>query len=374
MTRFGGVNGDGNVFSVGIDGTNYHNLLSFTGTGGAASGYDAYNNLTLSGTTLYGMTLEGGAYGNGNIFSVGIDGTNYQNLDSFTGRTGSANGAYPQGGLTISGTTLYGMTTGGGPTGGGNLFSVSTGGTNYQNLISFTITGGSAAGGAPTNSLTLSGTTLYGMTSNGGAHNWGNIFSVGTDGTNYQNLLSFTGTGGAASGIFAYDSLTLSGTTLYGVTEQGGNKGDGNVFSVGVNGTNYQNILSLTGTGGTASGRYADGSLTLSGTTLYGTTVQGGVHGWGNVFSVGIDGSGYEDLYSFTGLTDGTFPGGDLTISGGTLFGMEPGGGPNSNGTVFAIILPTPSPEPSTLAIVATGAAAMVSYRRRRRRRRPRQP
>ena len=40
------------------------------------------------------------------------------------------------------------------------------------------------------------------MTTPGGNGTWlfGNIFSVGTNGTNYQNLVSFTGTGGTASG------------------------------------------------------------------------------------------------------------------------------------------------------------------------------
>ena len=36
---------------------------------------------------------------------------------------------------------------------------------------------------------------------------YGNIFSVGTNGTNYQNVLSFTGTGGTASGDMAVRQL-----------------------------------------------------------------------------------------------------------------------------------------------------------------------
>ena len=39
--------------------------------------------------------------------------------------------------------------------------------------------------------MTLSGTTLYGMTSSGGATRVGNAFSVSTSGTNYQNLIAF---------------------------------------------------------------------------------------------------------------------------------------------------------------------------------------
>ena len=101
-----------------------------------------------------------------------------------------------------------------------------------------------------------------------------------------------------------------------------------------------------------ASGWNPHGSLTLSGTTLYGMTLDGGTDRYGNIFSVGIDGSGFQNLYSFTGGADGGYPYGDLTFSGGTLFGMTSAGGngvgTNGDGTVFALVLPTP--EPGTLA------------------------
>ena len=70
---------------------------------------------------------------------------------------------------------------------------------------------------------------------------------------------------------------------------------------------------------------------------------------------MGIDGSGYQDLYDFTGGTEGAFPYGDLTLSGGTLFGMTYSGGANDyNGTIFALALPVPEPGP--LALLAVGA------------------
>jgi uncharacterized repeat protein (TIGR03803 family) len=370
MTYGGGFNADGNIFSVGVNGTNYQNLLSFTGTGGAASGQFPYGSLTLSGTTLYGMTSAGGAQGDGNVFRVGTNGTNYQNLLSFTGIGGAASGHQPRGNLTLSGATLYGMTLEGGANGYGNIFSVSTGGSNYQNLVSFTNKGGAASGYHPEGSLTLSGTTLYGMTLEGGFNGDGNIFSVSTGGSNYQNLVSFTGTGGTAIGNEpALDVLTLSGTTLYGSTAAGGATGHGNLFSVGTDGTSYQNLVSFTGTGGTANGWDPIGSLTLSGTTLYGTTWEGGANGNGNIYSVGIDGSDYQDLYSFTAGDDGGYPYCTLTLSGGTLFGMTSRDGANNYGTVFALTLPsTPTPEPSKLALVTVatiGLLGYVMYRRR---------
>jgi uncharacterized repeat protein (TIGR03803 family) len=120
-------------------------------------------------------------------------------------------------------------------------------------------------------------------------------------------------------------------------------------------------LVQFTGTSGTAIGFQPHGGLTLDCATLYGTTSSGDT---GNIFSVGIDGSKYHDLYDFTGGAAGAHPEGDLTLSGGTLFGMTAFGGANEHGTLFALTLPTaPIPEPGTLAIVGAVAVAFVPYR-----------
>jgi uncharacterized repeat protein (TIGR03803 family) len=62
------------------------------------------------------------------------------------------------------------------------------------------------------------------------------------------------------------------------------------------------------------SGMYPDGSnpcanLVLSGSTLYGTTQNGGDRGEGVVFKVNTDGSGYTVLKNFTGSDGGAVGG-----------------------------------------------------------------
>ena len=176
-------------------------LVQFTGGGGTTTGANPDGSLIASGGMLYGMTQHGGYNNIGNVFRVGMNGTNYQNLVSFTGSSGTTIGEQPYGSLIASGGALYGMTLYGNGYGDGNIFSLGTNGTNYQSLIAFTGTGGTASGANPYGSLIASGGTLYGMTQRGRARRQGNIFSVGTGGTNYQNLVSFTGTGGTASGL-----------------------------------------------------------------------------------------------------------------------------------------------------------------------------
>ncbi len=73
-------------------------------------------------------------------------------------------------------------------------------------------------------------------------------------------------------------------------------------------------------------------------------TNNGGADGYGNIFSVGLDGSDYQNLYSFTGGSDGAYPQASLTLGGGTLFGMTTSGGNGTgfygDGTIFALALP----------------------------------
>ena len=136
----------------------------------------------------------------------------------------------PDGSLTLSGSKLFGMTAVGGTSNTGTLFSMNTDGTGFRPLHSFT--GGVTDGYEPQGSLTLSGSTLYGMTGQGGSGNHGVLFSIRTDGTGFGLLESFGGPP-ADGGNPQINDLILSGdgSTLYGTTYQGGSANRGVVFS-----------------------------------------------------------------------------------------------------------------------------------------------
>lgn len=331
-------------------GQTYTTLLTFNYLDGCGPG-----DLTLSGTTLYGMTNSGGAYENGTVFSIATSGGAPTTLLSFSDTTGE----WPDGGLTLNGATLYGMTSHAGAFTTGTLFSIATSGGAPTTLHSFN---SYVDGADPAGNLTLSGTTLYGMTaySVGG---YGTIFSIATTGGTLRTLLSFSGT----NGEYPQGDLTLSGTRLYGMTSSGGAYDDGTIFSIATTGGPLTTLLSFSGSNGGVP--FGDLTLGANGSTLYGATALGGTYNDGTIFSIATTGGPLTTLLSFSGLggaTPGNYPG-DLTLSadGSTMYGTTGGGGPNDWGTVFSLSVP----EPSTIALLGVGGVALLGHAWRRRRR-----
>ena len=198
----------------------------------------------------------------------------------------------------------------------------------------------------------LSGNTLYGTAYIGGTNGKGAVFAVNTDSSGFTNLHSFTTLLGPfpptnSEGADPRGGLLISGNTLYGTANAGGSSGVGTVFAVSTNGTGFTNLYNFSGGD---DGVNPQGGLVLAGSTLYGTTFNGGTNGNGTVFAINTNGAGFTKLYSFTaknyngvtgGMTnsDGTNPYAGLILSGGTLYGTASTGGDSDfgSGTVVAI-------------------------------------
>jgi len=105
--------------------------------------------------------------------------------------------------------------------------------------------------------------------------------------------------------------------------------------------------------------------LILSGGTLYGTANGGGSSGKGVVFAVNTNGTGFANLYNFTGGGDGANPMAGLILSGNTLYGTSYGtaysygGGSSNAGTVFGLSLGS---DTYNLIITASGGSAPYTY------------
>lgn len=354
-----GANGGGVVFSMGIDGSGYTALHTFTSVAG--DGWKPLGSITLSGSTLYGTTYRGGSdagdAGVGAVFAVNTDGTDYRTVHSFS----TADGNRPYGTVTVGGSTLYGMTYYSGVSGGkGSIYAVNTDGSGYATLHTFL--GGASDGATPLGgALTLTGSTLYGMAAHGGpgtsSTTDGVAFRIGADGSGYADVFDFAG---GEVGAVPYGSLTLVGSQFYGMTRYGGSANQGVIFSMNLDGSGYTTLYDFTG--GATSGAQPNGSFTFDGSRFYGTTRSGGSVDSGTVFEINLDGSGFSILHSFNGTTDGSTPLGDLALENGVLYGWTSAGGNSGNGTLFALAVP----EPSVAALGVSGFGVLLVLRRKR--------
>lgn len=332
----------------------YTVLHSFSGLSSSNStnvdGARPIAGLTMSGDTLFGVASMGGdgggIYGSGTIFKVNTDGSGFTILKSFPGAPGGVNhdGASPQADLIVAGEMIYGVTISGGTNQFGTIYRISTNGTDFSVLRQGAI--GENAGFF--SGLILDGITLYGTSISGGIFTNGSVFRINTSGETSAILKSFPpatpnefGFLTNSDGAGPESKLTLEGGVLYGLTPSGGTGGVGTIFKVETNGNNFA-VLKTFSTLPTNSprtnidGANPMGGLIYSENVLYGTTRLGGTNALGTVFKLNTDGTGFTVLKHFV-AADGVTPYAGLAVHGNFLYGTARSGGEAGNGVVYRL-------------------------------------
>jgi uncharacterized repeat protein (TIGR03803 family) len=379
-----GYNGVGTIFVLtpnGSGGYTHQDLYSFAG--GTNDGGNPYAGLTWYSNAFWGTCQTGGSNGYGTVFSFNPDPSEHT-VHHLTAKEREAM-AKLKASQEQPDAGLFGNSAGGGPTSEkGAVFDVSD--DEFSDVVEFDDFG-SDGGDAPSGALAiedagggsktrlrsgsssqgtnvdLSKIILYGVTQNGGSNNWGTIYKVQADGSNFMvlhecNLVP-------SDGATPVGGMVLSGNVLYGTASAGGSNYNGAVFKINTDGTGYQNLFSFNYA---TTGDAPEGDLILVGNTLYGTTYIGGVGGGGTVFSIDTSGQNFTVLYNFSSpMYDGS---GNYTNSDGgwalagllynnyTLYGLTPYGGATGGGTAFAIKLPAPP----SLAVTALPPNLTLSW------------
>lgn len=260
VTRSGGPNGTGVVFKLAKDGSGFAVLHAFSAVTSAAAVTPATNDegLDLLGPLvvgsdgyLYGTASGGGANGSGTLFRVGLDGSGFEVIYTFSaltvnpsGLSINGDGATPIAGLTdgMDG-KLYGVTNLGGAQGNGTIFSFDPLTNELETRHSFDSIGGAR----PTGELLLGQDgLLYGSTATGGTNaqgttTYGTLFSIGRDdtGIGFDSLLSFEGSDGSTP---TGKMLQLDASTFVGLAAGGGKCGQGLIYYFSLAGNEVKGV------------------------------------------------------------------------------------------------------------------------------------
>lgn len=321
VTVYGGLYDNGVIFKVKPDGTEYTKIFDFNMM---ISGYKAYATLISDGTFLYGTTKgDEGVNSHGTIYKIKPDGTEFTTLHTFDGIDGNS----PWSGLFLIDDFLYGMTNYGGTD--GIIYKIKTDGTNFESIFNFSET---TTGRFPYGEFIYDGTFLYGTTAAGGLYLSGTAFKIMPDGTGYSKLVDFSS---APNSTIPYGSLINDDTFLYGTTGSGGTDDLGTVFKVKPDGTDYQQLFSFSG----SDGHQPMDNLVQLGEYIYGMTMFGGKNNFGTIFRIKPDGTDFSKLFDFDGTIHGKHPRRSLISDGNQLYGMTSSGGNNDDGVVFKFSL-----------------------------------
>jgi uncharacterized repeat protein (TIGR03803 family) len=233
------------------------------------------------------------------------------------------------------GTTLYG-----GAYGWGTIFRVNADGSDWQTIVSFSGTSGPTRGKTPTSGLLkASDGNFYGTTFDDGANGYGTLFRI-TPAGNFTTLADFTGQGAGGNGDSPTGALIQLGNgDIYGTTTFGGSHGAGSVFRY--SGGLLQTVAEFDFNGTNNRGGYPMAGLVVAADgKLYGTTSQGGNFGAGTVFQLPVGGALQAIVdFTFSGAVNrGAMPMTSLTLGDDQLlYGVTRDGGMGGFGTVFKV-------------------------------------
>jgi uncharacterized repeat protein (TIGR03803 family) len=331
-THYGGSSNLGTVFKINRDGSGHTILRSF-GSDTTDGQSPAAGLIHASDGALYGTTYSGGSSNYGTVFKLSTDGSGYAILRSFTGSDGD--GRLPQAALVEGGDgLLYDVTIYGGTNSAGTLFKLNKDGSGYGLVHTFS---SSQDGADPLGITEGPGEILYGAANSGGTNGSGTIFKLSRSGGGFVVLRHCLSGVLDDGGIPAPPTLGSNGA-LYGTASRGGETDLGILYKVQTDGSGFTVLRSFNASGYDGSRPIA---VPLQGAdgNLYGTTYSGGHYDVGTVFKMAPDGTGYTILHDFSmRWPDGQSPGAALVQGAdGAFYGTTLGGGTNSQGTVFKL-------------------------------------
>ncbi|WP_370087979.1 choice-of-anchor tandem repeat GloVer-containing protein [Ekhidna sp.] len=318
QTRITGttISGGGHLFSVNVDESELERWIDFTFEKHFAG------NLARAGERLYGMAL-GGKYGHGVIFSLALDGSDYQKLYDFEGIDGSlvvGSVTSPQGHFVNFEGKLWASLPRGGNDNSGVIISYDLIEKAVNVIHHFNDeTDGSLALG----SLINEEGKFFGVTTKGGSNDFGTLFQYDPSESSFSILHQFEGGN-------PMKELTYLDGKLYGIKSSVFSASFRGFYRVNVDGTDFEMTSTL------LVGNQEPNGLIHHNGKLWGTSKLGGSGNDGTIFKLNPDGTDFEFVYEFDEVS-GKSPAGRLLIQDNSLLGITTRGGENDRGVIYSI-------------------------------------
>ncbi|MFW6289351.1 MAG: choice-of-anchor tandem repeat GloVer-containing protein [Mariniphaga sp.] len=271
------------------------------------------------------MTMHGGDYNNGVLFKMDEDASSQEVVFSFEKME------MPEGGMTeYEEGVFYGTTTTGFAPSFGMIYRFESATGGFTKVADFD--GTNTGKDAPGKMVLAPNGMLYGMTASGGAYDNGVLFEFDPVTETLTKKFDFNGqeNGGEPLGSL----ILCSDGDLYGITSMGGEHDAGIIFSYDFETNSFTRLMDF---GGGDQGANPMGSLTEAADGfLYGMTRWGGLNDYGVIFKFDRETNQMHTILDFNGSETGRNPHGSLTgASNGKLYGMTPFGGPYNKGVIF---------------------------------------
>ncbi len=324
MTGWGGTNLVGVLFEYNPNDGSYVRKHDFNATDGA----HPYGGLVQVNNKLYGLTSGGGVNDKGVLFEYDPFTDTFAKKFDFGGQWGEV----PHSNMIVTADgSLYGVTVAGGANGNGVIFKYNP----QKNSVTKRKDFDASTGTRPFGGLMLASSgLLYGMASQGGLHSHGTIYAYDTAVNVLTKKFDFSGSADGSSPLGSLIEATNG--LLYGMTVEGGNTDGGVLFEY--NPSNGAFTKKIDFVGGTQ-GLHPYGSLfQASNGKLYGTTEQG-VTGFGELFEYDVTSGTLSTVVTFDGNRQGKGGSSRTTLmqaSDGKLYGMNSLGGSALRGVLFS--------------------------------------
>lgn len=218
-----GFEGEDFIFSYDLESNTFSKLYTFD----PELQYVPVFEPILYNNQYYGITHRGGVHGNGILYRLDRDGQNFEVLHSLSNQVNR---------ITIADNTVFGTSRYNGENFDGYIFSYDLSNDAYEVIFDFS----DDTGALPETGLKYFEGKLFGTTLQGDR---GSVFRINPDGTGFSRLFAFTDF--EEHGATPSGELLIHDNKIWGTTSGGGENGRGVIYSLALDGSNFQKHQNL---------------------------------------------------------------------------------------------------------------------------------